>query len=336
MARTGRGRTAAGPVLAVTTRSPATAHSEHLVVALAGVVERMVGLERVTGPVAVACSGGPDSVALLALALARGLEPVMVHVDHGLRPESDEDAVRAVALADRLGAPSVVMRVAVGPGGNVEARARDARYAALRAACRDAGASAILLGHTADDQAETVLVNLLRGSASAGLAAMPVWRDDLVRPLLRLRRSDTERVCSDLGLEPVRDASNEDRSLLRNWIRHEMLPAACRASKRDLVTVLARQADVLRAESEYLDGLASAAWPPDAASAPAAHLARLPSVLARRAVRRWLGLPPPSFDEVDRVLSVARGDVRATQLAGGRRVWRTGGQMFVDSGSVAR
>ncbi len=108
-----------------------------------------------------------------------------------------------------------------------------------------------------------------------------------------------------------------------------MLPLLSAGAERDLVPVLGRQAAILRDESEYLDGLARAVWPPDQ-SAPAALLGDLPPVLARRAVRQWLGLPPPSLDEVDRVLAVARGEVRATELAGGRRVWRRSGQLHVE------
>ncbi|HEY8216548.1 MAG TPA: hypothetical protein VIH82_05405, partial [Acidimicrobiia bacterium] len=114
------------------------------------------------------------------------------------------------------------------------------------------------------------------------------------------------------------------------WIRHDVLPMLVSGAARDLVPVLARQADVLRDESEYLDALARAAWPPDGDHAPSALLARLPRPLARRAVRCWLGAPPPSFDEVERVLAVARGEVRATELAGGRRVHRTRGEMIFD------
>jgi tRNA(Ile)-lysidine synthase len=215
-------------------------------------------------------------------------------------------------------------------GPNLEARARDARYRALEDATDAHGASVVLVGHTVDDQAETVLLALLRGSGSAGLAGMPVRRGRLVRPLLRLRRADTEVCCAALGLDPVRDPMNDDRAHRRAWIRHEVLPLLEAGAARDLVPVLARQADVLRDESEYLDALARAAWPPDGAHAPSAALARLPRVLARRAVRCWLGAPPPSFEEVERVLAVARGETRATELAGRRRVRRSRGELIVD------
>jgi tRNA(Ile)-lysidine synthase len=185
----------------------------------------------------------------------------------------------------------------------------------------------VLVGHTADDQAETVLLNLLRGSASRGLGGMAVRRDAVVRPLLRLRRADTEAVCAALGLTPARDVMNDDPTFRRVWIRTEVLPALSAGAGRDLVPVLARQAEVLRTDSDYLDELARAAWPPAPDRAPAAALARLPLPLARRAVRLWLGAPPPSLAEVERVLRVARGEVRATELTGGRRVERSAGEL---------
>ncbi|HUF84125.1 MAG TPA: tRNA lysidine(34) synthetase TilS [Acidimicrobiia bacterium] len=291
---------------------------------------RLSHLDGVAAPVVVACSGGPDSLALLALAVDAGLDPIAVHVDHGLRAGSDREADLVADAAARLGARVHRERVTVASGPNLEARARDARYTALERARIALGASAVLVGHTADDQAETVLLNLLRGSATAGLGGMPGRRDQIVRPLLGLRRTDTAEVCTRLGLAPLDDPMNADPAFLRVRLRHEVIPALELAAGRDLVAVLARQADVLRAESDFLDGLARAAWPLGDGTAPAAPLAAMPVVLARRAVRCWLGPPPPSFDEVERVLAVARGETRATELAGGRRVRRSRGQLHAD------
>jgi len=295
---------------------------------LAEVGARLIGLDGAAAPVVVACSGGPDSLALLALAVSSGLAPIAVHVDHGLRPGSEAEAGVVAAHATRLGAAFHSERVDVEPGPNVEARARAARYDALERARAETGASVVLVGHTADDQAETVLLNLLRGSAATGLGGMPVARDTVVRPMLELRRAETERLCADLGFEPVEDPSNHDVALRRNWIRHEVLPMLSEGSGRDLVPVLARQARLLRDDAEYLDALAGAVVVGgDGPSARA--LATMPLPLARRAVRRWLGPPPPSLDEVERVLAVARGEVRATQLAGPRRVQRRAGRLVV-------
>jgi tRNA(Ile)-lysidine synthase len=130
--------------------------------------------------------------------------------------------------------------------------------------------------------------------------------------------------CARRELVPVEDPSNDDLAHRRNWIRHEVLPLLERGAGRDLTPVLTRQADVLRAESDFLDALARTAWPGEA-GARALDLARLPEPLARRAVRCWLGPPPPALDEVDAVLAVARGERRAVDLAGGRRVQRRDG-----------
>jgi len=283
----------------------------------------------IDAPVIVGCSGGADSVALLALAVDAGLAPVAVHVDHGLRVESATERDVVAALAARLGAAFRGVAVSVEVGANVEARARDARYAALRRVRDDVGATAVLVGHTQDDQAETVLLNLLRGAAASGLAGMAHARDGVVRPLLGMRRRDTRGLCEALGLEVVHDPMNDDRAYRRVAVRHDVLPLLEAIAGRDLVPVLARQSDVLREESEYLDELAAAAWPGET-GASTADLRSLPPVLARRAVRGWLGAPPPSRAEVERVLDVARGVTRATELAGGRVVRRSDGRLVVD------
>jgi tRNA(Ile)-lysidine synthase len=280
----------------------------------------------VTAPVLVGCSGGADSLALLALAVDGGLAPIAVHVDHGLRTGSDREADVVTDAAARLGAEFDARRVTVAPGPNLEARARAARYDALEAARVEHHATAVLVAHTADDQAETVVLNLLRGSGSAGLAGMPSRRGHVVRPLLGARRADVRAECTRRELTPREDPSNDDLAFRRNWIRHEVLPLLERGAGRDLTPLLTRQADVLRAESDFLDALARAAWPGES-GARARDLAALPDPLARRAVRCWLGPPPPALDEVDAVLAVARGERRAVDLAGGRRVQRRAGAL---------
>jgi tRNA(Ile)-lysidine synthase len=279
-------------------------------------------------PVAVACSGGPDSVALLALAADSGLAPTAVYVDHGLRPDSGRDGDVVAAAARRVGAPYLGVAVAVAPGPNLEARARAARYDALEDARVALGATCILVAHTADDQAETVLLNVLRGAAGAGLSGMPPRRGSVVRPLLALRRSDTRALCRERGLDVVDDPMNDDPAFRRVALRRA-LPLLGELAGRDLVPVLARQAWILREESEYLDALARRAWPGDPPSARA--LGALDPVLARRAVRAWLGPPPPSSADVERVLAVARGERRGAQLAGGRCVRRSGGLLSAES-----
>jgi len=282
-------------------------------------------------PVVVACSGGADSVALLALAVDAALAPVAVHVDHGLRDGSDHDVEHVRAVASMLGTRFRAMTVEVARGSNLEARARDARYTALDVARVEVGADVVLVGHTADDQAETVLLNVLRGAASAGLAGMAGRRGTVVRPLLDARRSDTRSLCAALGLPVFDDPMNDDRAFRRVAIRHDVLPYLSALAERDLVPVLARQAEILRSDSDFLDELAASAWPGEGESR-AASLAALPLPLGRRALRQWLGSPPPSMAEIDRVLAVARGDARATELAGGRAVHRSAGLLVLTVG----
>ena len=282
----------------------------------------------------VACSGGADSLGLLVLAHATGLEPIAVHVDHGLRADSADDAQVVAHAASRLGVAWQTVRVHVEPGGNLEARARDARYRALAVAREQTGASAILVAHTADDQAETVLINLMRGSGTAGLAGMARRQGNVVRPLLHLRRADVRAVVERAGLPIAEDPSNADRRWQRAWIRHDVLPMLERGAKRDLVPILVRQAEIFRAESDLLDGLGDAlierAVDPEQDSALVARvLADAPLPIARRAIRRWLGPPPPSADDVERVLAVVRCECVRTQLAGGTTVQRSSGRISV-------
>lgn len=260
--------------------------------------------------VTCAVSGGPDSTALLLLAVAAGCVAEAVHVDHGLRPGSADELAVVERTAATLGVPARGVRVTVGPGPNLEARARAARYAVLPVG--------VLTGHTADDQAETVVLNLLRGASTDGLAGM---RPGLAHPLLALRRADTVALCRAAGLATVDDPSNADTSFLRNRVRHELLPLLGDAARRDLVPVLARQAALLRDDADLLDDLAAALDPTDARA-----LAAAPRPLARRAVRRWLAGEgdghPPDQATVDRVLDVASGAVLACEISGGARVER--------------
>lgn len=273
-------------------------------------------LQRCTFPAAgsaVTCavSGGADSMALLVLAVAAGCQVTAVHVDHGLRPGSSDEAAVVRQAATRFGAQFRAERINLVDGPNLEARARAARYAVLPAG--------VLTGHTADDQAETVLINLLRGAA-AGLAGIA---DDGRRPLLRLRRAETEALCAELGMTTVDDPSNRDPRFLRNRVRHALLPDLSVFAGRDLTPILARQARLIAEDNELLDSLAEALDPTDAG-----QLCAAPRPLARRAVRRWLtNEHPPDVATVERVLAVAEGQATGCDVGGGRSVRRRQGRL---------
>ncbi len=223
----------------------------------------------------VGLSGGADSLALalttIDVAARVGIPVVTVTVDHGLRAGSGEEARRVADLATSLGARGVVETVAVdGPGGP-EGAARDARRSALRAVAQREGAP-ILLGHTMDDQAETVLLRLARGSGPSSLRAItPVSRGNdgvtWLRPLLGLRRTDTEQACAQAGLAPLQDPTNDidgpwraaDGSpLRRSALRHAAIPALASALGVDPVPALARTAALCAADDDALTQWASA------------------------------------------------------------------------------
>ena len=243
------------------------------------------------------------------LAKRHGLIVTAHHVDHGLRPSSVVEAQQAGALAHQLGIEFKLYCATVGAGANLEARAREARLRVMPANA--------MTGHTADDQAETVLMRLLRGSGMDGLSAMAPGR---VHPILALRRFETEQVCQVSGLTPVSDPSNDSATIWRNRIRGELLPLAGQIFQRDVVPILTRTADVLRDDAALLDELAAALDPTDAQAIAAA-----PLPLARRAVRRWLtvGGYPPDAAAVERVLAVARGHQVACEISPRIRVQRT-------------
>ena len=262
-----------------------------------------------------AVSGGPDSLALLVLAVEAGLMVTAWHVDHGLRPGSDAEGERVAVVADSLGAAAVSVTAMVGDGPNLEARAREARLDALP--------DGVLTGHTADDQAETVLLNLLRGSGVHGSAGIG---DPGRRPLLGLRRSETRALCVACGLEPLDDPMNDDPRFVRNRIRNEVLPLLAEVSDRDPVPLLARHAGLAGEAVVLLDALIADIDPTDART-----LAVLSPELARLALRGWLtgllGGRPPDAAAIDRVFDVAGGLVRATEGAGGLRIERSRGRL---------
>lgn len=265
--------------------------------------------------VSCAVSGGADSTALLALAVAASLDVTAVHVDHGLREGSCADGDVVAAIATRWGAGTLTHRVVITPGANLEARAREARRGVLPG---DA-----LYGHTADDLAETVLMRILRGTGPSGLAAM----DRRTHPLLDLRRADTVALCMHLGVEPLEDPTNVSPQFTRNRVRHEVMPLLGDVSGRDVVPLLCRLAELAGEDAEVIAEAASHLEPTDAAVLSAA-----PPALASAAFRAWWqhrtgSAYPPGREAISRVMRVASGKSRSCDVVGGWRVSRSAGRL---------
>ena len=262
----------------------------------------------------VGVSGGPDSVALLhALALLRAeytLRLTVCHVHHGLRPEADRDAAFVEAVAARLGCPAHVVRVDVPRGGgrSPEEAARLVRHAALARVARATGASRIALGHTADDQVETVLMRILEGAGPRGLAGIPARRGRIVRPLLAVGRATVQAHLVAHGLEAVEDATNRDTAFLRNRVRHELLPLLmAQAGGSHVPAALRRVARASREAVEALDALVRPRL--------AGHLTRTP-VGWRLALAAFAGLPDGAVKAAVRLalVEVASADRLASGL----------------------
>jgi tRNA(Ile)-lysidine synthase len=268
----------------------------------------------------LAVSGGPDSLGLLLLALDAGLKVRVHHVDHHVRTTSSEDARYVEEVCARFGVACVVHDVRLETGANFEALARAARRRVLPAG--------VLTGHTMDDLAETVLLNMIRGAGIEGLSPMV---DDPTKPLRAVRRRDLHYYVIDSDLAPRYDETNDSRDFRRNRVRHELLPVMNDVAERDVVPLLARQARVLHEDRRWLDELSRVDAELSLDDADCRELVHWP--LAR--LTRWLRVRlatltaegetyPPSADEIARALTVVRGEVVACELSGARRLSRRG------------
>ncbi len=257
------------------------------------VIEKAVeaAFGRQAGRILVAVSGGVDSLALLvAAARVAGDRTGVASLDHGLRGEAAAEVERVGALARALGLPFHTQSLGLLPGPGAEARARLARYAALDRIAREHGYDAIATAHTAEDQAETLLMRLARGSALRGAASIRTDRPRLMRPLLTIRRAQTEAMVAAAGLEPVRDPSNEDPGLFRSRIRHHVLPVLRQAAGPSVVERLARFARSAAEDEDLLSGLAAQALERvrQGAGLDAVGVRALPWPIRARVLRAWL------------------------------------------------
>ena len=255
-------------------------------------------------PYHLAVSGGPDSLAMAVLSMLAGLQVEIWHVDHKIRPESADEAVSVASFAEALGVRFHLVSQKVADGSNLEARARNLRKEQLPVG--------VATGHTMDDQAETLLINLMRGAGLRGLGAM---EPGFSKPILGLRRSETKEICRAVGLSPLQDPSNSSVRFLRNRVRHQVVPQMCEVASRDVVPILARTSLILKEQDAFLDGVCFDIDPGDVK-----RLVELHRVLRMRVVRRAIEALvgyPPSYDalvELDDLIMSKRNF--RVQLAG--------------------
>jgi tRNA(Ile)-lysidine synthase len=299
---------------------------------------RTRGLLQPGQQVLVAVSGGPDSVAMLsilhAMASKWGLVLTVVHCNYGLRgAESDGDARFVSSLCRQLAIPCLIRPLTVtarepGSSSSLQARAREVRYRLFRELARDLGAERVAIGHTADDQAETVLLRMLRGTGLCGLAAMPHIRNHLfIRPLLEFTRQDILSYLKFVGLSYRIDSSNAKTIYLRNRVRQELIPVL-RSLAPNVVSMLTRQADILRDDDRVLEALtarrlARAIRSRDSTTVilDRAALAAEPVALQRRMLRQAVqALSPTGTPRSDQLRSLLKS--LSAMRSGG--VWKVG------------
>lgn len=292
--------------------------------------------ELVDGAIDCAVSGGADSLALLALA-AHYVQQISIakpqpsnsaqqtqerfrvtahHVDHGVRENTQSEIELVKTVAHRLGVGFKSHRLDLKAGPNFEARARQARYEVLP--------TTITTGHTADDRCETMLINLMRGAGVTGLSPL---RNPQRHPIIALRRSETEQIRIELGIEYFEDPTNTDPAFQRNRIRHELIGLMNDIAQRDVVEVISRQADLIGEDAELVDQLAASLQTTDAKK-----LQKAPKPLVRRALRKWIEQSwaidhPPSLAAVERVMDVVYNRATSTDVSFGYRVERTNQQL---------
>ncbi len=283
-----------------------------------------------TDNVLVAISGGADSVALLHMLREKGYELTAAHYNHGLRPEADADEEFVKTLCADLGIPFVAGRGDVAAdaarcGAGIEETAREMRYAFLEETRVKSGLGRIATAHNADDNAETVLLNLVRGAGLSGLCGIPPQRGHIVRPILHLSRAEILAYLTSHNLPYREDASNADTVFRRNYLRHEILPAL-KALNPALTDAVTRLTGLLREDEEYLTALAREEIQLHGigASFPAKRLNSLPKPVSSRVCRLLVQSVtgyPPELNGLDAMLDIsAGGNGRRRDLAGGLTV----------------
>jgi tRNA(Ile)-lysidine synthetase-like protein len=280
------------------------------------------------GDLVVALSGGADSATLAYLVGRLSREVRGVHINHRL-PASDRLESAALAVAAAVGVALEMRHIDIPSGPSIEGQARKARYAAFSRVLRPG--ETLLTAHTRDDQAETVLMNLLRGAGPTGLSGIPPRTGSMARPMLAVSRSDTRELAGLAGLPFQDDPSNLDRGLRRNELRLEVIPDLAARFNPSLVESLARSATLVRSDEAYLQQAAASVPVVEAEaslSLPLGVLFAVPRPVADRVLRSCLSrMRPPhggTADEIDGLWAVARRDRKSVVLAGGLAVAHEG------------
>jgi tRNA(Ile)-lysidine synthase len=301
-----------------------------------------------TGPVLVAVSGGADSLTLLHVLHRSGYPLICATFNHRLRPEAGDEVAHVREIAGGLGLPFVtdsadVAAYAGAEGLSVEEAARTLRYRFLFSEARKAGAQAVATGHTADDQAETVLMHFLRGAGLSGLKGMshrsvlPVFDVEipLVRPLLGWWRADTEQYCRENGLSPIYDPTNTDTTYFRNRLRHELIPQLAGYNPR-FKEALTHTSVVLQGDDELLAEVVEAAWQKSVreqgvgfVAFEQAVLESLSPALRRNLFRRAAFVLRPGLRDVDFNALERAASLKPVDLAGGLRLFPEAGKIYL-------
>lgn len=291
------------------------------------------------GPLVIALSGGADSAALAYLCIAAGRELRALHVNHGLRGSAVMESA-ARAISDQLGVSLEVRVVSVPSGASPEGQARVARYAEFAEALRSG--ELLVTGHTIDDNAETILLNLVRGTGSRGVAGIPYGRSPgILRPALDISRGEAREIATLAGLHYADDPMNTDLSLARNWVRSVIIPQLRELNPR-LAESLRRAGRNIAVDSDYLDALAEASGPKlgeDGSSHPRGALMSAPRPVADRVVMRMLehviGEQGVTADRIEKVWSVAHGRSSRQELGDGAIAELIGPLLVIASGPVS-
>ncbi len=312
-------------------------------------------------PVLIGVSGGPDSLFLLYICHDFQLPILLAHFNHHLRPEAGEEALRVRYMAQQLGVEAIfgeadVSELAGSEHLSLEEAARNARYRFLFSQAETKGVQAVAVAHTADDQIETVLMHLLRGAGVSGLRGMPYYSlpnpwsatIPLVRPLLGTWRTEIDADLQARGLEPIQDASNQDKQFYRNRIRLELVPLL-KQLKPDAPQSILRMTRVLQSEDEVLDDLVDSAWEACKVQAAPGYVSfgregflHQPLALQRRLIRRMIsilrtGLRDIDFETVERAIETIKQPPATGQanLAAGLTLFFEGSQVYLAEAETA-